>query len=482
LLLIGAVPADGVADVAIVPQPREIVRAAGEFRLRPGASLLFESGATELQAARPYLAATLARFCPGLTVGDAPSPREGAIFSGRLPGAPAADYTLDVSPGRVELRAGGAAGLIHGLATLRQLLPTAAEAPGAAPPDSGWALPAVRVADGPRFPWRGVLLDCCRHFMPVPLIEDLLDLMALYKLDRLHWHLTEDQAWRLEIRSRPRLTEVGAWRTEADGTRHGGFYTQAEARHVVAYAAARGIAVMPEIELPGHCRAALAAYPELSCRGEALPVPAHWGVFADVYCAGNEAVFAFLDEVIAEVVAIFPAAELHIGGDEVPRDRWRECPRCQARLASEGLTDLDALQAWFVRRVAGRLAERGRRVVGWDEILAGGPLPPGAIVQSWRGFDGAVAAARAGHEVVVSPTSHCYLDYDVAVTDLARCYAFEPVPSGLAPDEARRVLGGEMNLWTEFVPPEAVPGRLLPRLLALSEALWSPASSGTSRV
>ncbi len=453
------------AMCAIIPQPREMTSGAGAFTLTAQTPLLVETGEPVLRRAMPVAVEMLEAVAGSrLPLGEADAPRDGAIFLGRLAGLEnAEEYRLEVTSQRVVLRAGGPTGLIHGLASLRQLAGTGCE------------VPAVVIADGPRFPWRGVMLDCCRHYMTVEFLEDVLDLMALYKLNRFHWHLTEDQAWRLAIDRYPRLTEVGARRTEPDGSIHEGFYTQADARRIVAYAADRGITVVPEIELPGHSRAAIAAYPELSCTGEALPVPCWWGVFEDVYCAGNDEVFTLLTGVLEEVLAIFPSREIHIGGDEVPKDRWRACAKCQARIEAEGLADEAALQSWFVRRIGNWLAERDRRLVGWDEILEGGALPGGAVVQSWRGLEGAVAAARAGHDVVVSPTSHCYLDYDLGVTDLARAYAFEPVPAELSAAEAQHVLGGEMNLWTEYAPQELATGRLLPRLLALSEVLWSPA-------
>lgn len=497
---------------ALVPEPRSLAAGEGVFTLTPAVPVLVERGRADW-ADRAVLLTDLLRAGAGLdlAVRAADGPAPGAIFLGALAGAGPEAYTLDVHPDGVVLRAGGPDGLVWGLQTLRQLLPAALETrlpdpvpdpgrpdgqlcpvppgcryPGnnlkpepAAPPrcadlpaPAAWTIPCVRIADEPRFGWRGVLLDCCRHFLDVPTIERVLDLMSLHKLNRLHWHLTEDQAWRLAIAARPRLAEVAAWRTDQDGARYGGFYTQDEARHVVAYAAARGITVVPEIEMPGHSQAALAAYPELGCRGDTLAVQTAWGVWPDVFCAGSEATFAFLAEVLDEVLAIFPSEFIHVGGDECPKDRWRECPRCQERIRVEGLRDEAELQSWFVRRIERWLAERGRRLIGWDEILEGG-LAPGATVQSWRGFEGAVAAARQGHDTVVSPTSHAYFDYDLGSIDLAAVYAFEPVPPELTVDEARHVLGGEMNLWTEHAPQAVVDERLFPRLCAMSEVLWS---------
>ncbi len=466
ILGLGSVPATMSAQpIAIVPRPREVKEGDGAFALGAATALIVQAGEPGIRRALPNAIDQLYRLRgEDLPVHEEPAPRDGAIFLGRLVGAPVEDYTVEVTIRRIVLRAGGPTGMVHALATIAQLTQPHSK-----------TVPAVAIEDGPRFPWRGVMLDCCRHFMPVPVIERVLDVMADFKLNRFHWHLTEDQAWRLASDRYPKLTDVGAWRTELDGSTYGGFYTATDAREIVAYARDRGITVVPEIELPGHCRAALAAYPQLSCTGATQPVPSTWGVFDDVYCVGNDEVFTFLTGVLEEVLAIFPSEEIHIGGDEVPKRRWRECPKCQARIAQEHLADEDALQSWFVGRIGHWLAERGRRLVGWDEILAGGDLPPGAIVQSWRGLDGAVATARAGHDVVVSPTSHCYLDYDIGVTDLARAYAFEPVPAALTAAETRHVLGGEMNLWTEYAPDDLVFIRLLPRLLALSEALWSPA-------
>ena len=320
-----------------------------------------------------------------------------------VPGAVDERGTLLVTDVGVTVTAAAPAGLFRGLEALRQLALVAAAGDG--------SLPTGRIELAPRFRWRGMLLDSGRHLQEVGAIKQVIDQLALYGFNVLHWHLTEDQGWRLEVPSRPELTAVGAWRVEPDGKRYGGFYTADQVREVVAYAAARFVTVVPEIEMPGHAKAALAAYPELSCTGGPFAVETQWGIHEDVFCAGNDEVFALLADVFDEVVALFPSAYVHIGGDEVPKDRWLGCPRCQARLAAEGLPDVHALQSWFVRRAGRLLSDRGRRFIGWDEILEGG-LPAGATVQSWRGIAGAVAAAEAGHDAVVSPTSHAYFDYD----------------------------------------------------------------------
>jgi len=397
----------------------------------------------------------------------------GALRLRRDPALPPEHYRLFIAPDRLALHARARPGFARGLATLLQLCAGRA----------GGELPCGVIADGPAFAWRGLLLDSGRHFQPVQTVLDVLDRLAAFKFNVLHWHLTEDQGWRLEVPGLPRLTEVGAWRDEQGGGRHGGFYTAADVRHVVARAAELGITVVPEIEMPGHCQAALAACPELSCTGGPFGVQTQWGIFPDIYCAGREETFAFLEQVLAHVLELFPSPFIHVGGDEAPKERWRACPRCQARITSEGLRDEHELQSWFIRRVGRWLAARGRRLVGWDEILEGGLAGslPGAVVQSWRGLDGAVAAARAGHDTVVSPTSHAYLDYDPGVLDIARVLAFDPVPPDLTGDEQARVLGGAANLWTEYVPHTRLDRQLFPRLAAMAEALWTRPGSRDAR-
>jgi len=491
---------------ALIPAPQVLVhRSEAPFRLTDQTSLRVPAGQDDLRGVAERFAARLRRAsglplplvvdadsADGAASGaDGTAAEAGHILIALETSVPARDatsgndttndttndatdesYRLEVGPEQVRLTARSAAGAQHGLATLMQLLPPEAFATTRADPPSGWLIPAVRIDDAPRFGWRGLLLDCGRHFMTVDYVKRMIDLLALHKLNRLHWHLTEDQGWRIAIDQYPRLTEVGAWRHRDDGTVYGGYYTQEQIREVVAYARSRHVTIVPEIELPGHCKAALAAYPELSCRGEEIAVETRWGVFADVYCAGNDEVFRFLENVLLEVMELFPGEYIHIGGDEVPKDRWRACPRCRERMVANGLPDEDALQSWFVQRIERFLAAHGRRLIGWDEILEGG-LAPGATVQSWRGMEGAVAAARAGHDAVVSPTTHAYFDYPVRVTDLAKVYSFDPVPPELSAAEAAHILGGEMNMWTEHAPQEMVDSKVFPRLLAMAEVLWT---------
>jgi len=376
------------------------------------------------------------------------------------------DYAMTISSDSAIITATGEAGFHHGLQTWRQLQASAL---------GGMDIPCGMIEDGPAFEWRGMLLDCGRHFMDTTFIKRLIDLLDIHKFNVLHWHLTEDQGWRLEVPGLPKLAEVAAWRIGPDGNPYGGFYTTDDVREIVAYAADRHITVVPEIELPGHCLAALAAYPELSCTGGPFEVETEWGIFQDVYCPGRQETFAFLETVLIHVMELFPSAYIHIGGDEVPKDRWRECPRCQERIRAEGLAGEDELQSWFIRRIADFLESHGRRLIGWEEILEGG-LAPRATVQSWKGFDGAATAVHAGHEAVVSPTSHCYFDYPADTLNLEKVYSFDPVPSGLTAIARARILGGQLNLWTERIPQERVDFMLFPRLCAMAECLWTGAA------
>ncbi len=383
-------------------------------------------------------------------------------------------YTLDVAANGVRITAASREGAIWGMQTLRQLLPVGFDSVRG-PRPAEWPVDAVHIADSARFGWRGVMIDAGRHFMPVAVIEKQLDLMSRYKLNRLHWHLTEDQGWRIEIKKYPLLTKVGAWRTEIDGTRYGGFYTQAEVRHVVDYARKRGITVVPEIEMPGHSVAALASYPNLGCTGEPLEVATQWGVFADVYCPGKETTFTFLQNVLDEVIALFPSREIHIGGDEVPKDRWRSCASCQALMQREKLANEDELQRWFVDRMARYLESKGRRLVGWNEIMHGGNLRPSAVVQSWEDSSWTRRAVVAGHAAIASPSQWTYLNRSAGELSLAQLYSFEPVPPGLTPEQSARVLGSEVPLWSEHITSGPnLELMMWPRALAFAEVLWSP--------
>ena len=376
-------------------------------------------------------------------------------------------YVLTVGHDRVTVEAADEEAAFRAWTTLRQVMPPVCEQ--GCP--SGFTLPALRIEDHAYLAHRGLLLDCCRHFMEPEFVKDILDALAIQKMNVLHWHLTEDQGWRIPIKAYPKLTEVGAFRTEEDGEVTGGFYTKAEIRDILNFAAERHITVIPEIEMPGHCRAALAAYPWLGCTGDSLPVPNNWGVFKDVYCAGNDSTMAFMKKVLDEVCDLFPSDVIHIGGDEVPKVRWASCPKCQAKMKHLGLHDEAELQTAFINEMGEHLAQRGKRIMGWDEILEGG-LPDGAMVQSWRGMEGAIEATHLGTNAVVSPTSHCYLDYPLRSTDLEEVYGFEAVPAEALGHEGQ-IVGGECNMWTERAPQELVMGKVFPRATGLAEVLWS---------
>ncbi len=411
-------------------------------------------------------------------------------------------YQLNVTPDKVTLRAPQPAGLFYGVQSLLQMLPP--EILRQAPvEDVAWTIPCVQIEDYPSFGWRGAMLDVCRHFASKSFVKKFIDLLALHKLNTFHWHLTEDQGWRIEIKQYPRLTQVGAWRKETligkldrihpendkfDGKPHGGFYTQDDVREIVAYARARFVNVVPEIEMPGHAQAAIAAYPELGNTGQQIEVGTTWGIYENVFNV-EESTLQFLRNVLAEVLALFPSPFIHIGGDECPKAQWQASPQAQARMKELGLKDEEELQSYFVRRMDEFLTSQGRRLVGWDEILEGG-LAPNATVMSWRGEAGGIAAARAGHDVVMAPNTSTYLDYyqseDRSKEPLAigrfipleKVYAYQPIPQELTPDEARHVLGAQAQLWTEYMPDTRhVEYMAFPRLCALAEAVWTPSAA-----
>ena len=402
-------------------------------------------------------------------------------------GIPPEGYRIDISARRAQLSAGDDAGLFYGLQTLLQLA------------DERGNLPCVSIEDHPRYRYRGLHLDVCRHFFPVRFIKHYLDWMASCKLNTFHWHLTDDQGWRIEIKRYPRLTEIGGYRTRTqiggfhedpityEQGRYGGYYTQDEIREVVAYAAKRHIAVIPEIEMPGHATAALAAYPELACGHgpKSFETSGRWGVLDDVFCPGKEQTFEFLEGVLDEVLELFPSKLIHIGGDECPRVRWKECPDCRARMEDEGIEDEAGLQTYLTLRIGRHLEAKGRRLIGWDEILDG-ELAPGAVVMSWRGTRGGIAAARRRHEVIMTPSTYLYFDkkatdsYDEPVSlsssllPLEKIYGYDP-DEGIAPEDRRYLLGVQANLWTEFIRTEGRASfQLLPRIYALAEIAWSP--------
>ncbi|MCF8359993.1 MAG: beta-N-acetylhexosaminidase [Prolixibacteraceae bacterium] len=397
-------------------------------------------------------------------------------------------YTLQVDGKKIRIKAQTAAGLFYGIQSLRQLMPVQQ--------GETVKIPAIKITDEPRFPYRGMHLDVCRHFFEVDFIKKMLDAMAAHKLNRFHWHLTEDQGWRIEIKKYPELTQIGAWRNSTlighaserpekfDSIRYGGYYTQEQIAEVVEYAAKRHITVIPEIEMPGHAQAALATYPWLGCFDQKVEVWNKWGVSENVYCAGKESTFEFLEDVLSEVADLFPGEYIHIGGDECPKANWEKCPHCQARLKTEGLADEHELQSYFVQRIEKYLNEKGKRIIGWDEILEGG-LAPNATVMSWRGEEGGIAAARQQHDVIMTPNDICYLDHYQAgpegeplaiggMTTIKDIYTYDPVPGVLDEEEQKYILGTQANVWTEYIPtPEHAEYMIFPRLCAMSEVCWT---------
>jgi hexosaminidase len=378
-------------------------------------------------------------------------------------------YRLTVLPEKIEIIGSSETGLFRGIQTLFQLISPSDKANKKS---NTIEIPGCIIDDKPVFSWRGLNLDCSRHFMSKDFIKRYIDILAYYKFNTFHWHLTDDQGWRIEIKKYPKLTEIGAWRKEGDGTIYGGFYTQEDIKEVVAYAQSRFINIVPEIEMPGHSLASLASYPENSCTGGPFEVATIWGVMKDIYCAGRDSTFFFLQDILDEVINLFPGKYIHIGGDEAPKDRWRECPKCQLRIKKEGLKDEYELQSYFIKRISAYLNSKGKEIIGWDEILQGG-LAPGAIVQSWQSFQGAIDAARLGHRVISSPASHTYLNHDPEDLDLRIAYSFKPIPDELTVQERVYILGSEANLWTEYAPQETVDSKLFPRILALVEVFWN---------
>lgn len=391
------------------------------------------------------------------------------------------NYSLSIKPNEVRITAGNGAGIFYGIQSLMQLFPVAAR--------NNLSVPCLTIEDSPRFKWRGTHLDVCRHFFPIEFVKKYIDILAMYKINTFHWHLTEDQGWRIEIKKYPKLTQIGSSRKETmgDGKPHGGFYTQDQIREVVEYAKSKYITVVPEIEMPGHAVAALAAYPELSCTGGPFEVETTWGVFEDVYCAGNDSTFYFLQDILTEVMDLFPSEFIHVGGDEVPKTRWQNCDKCQSRMKAENLKDEHELQSYFIQRIEKFVNSKGRKIIGWDEILEGG-LAPNAAVMSWRGTEGGIAAAKMKHNVVMSPGTHCYFDHYQGLsgepkaiggfTSLEKVYSYEPVPDVLNEEEAKYIMGAQANMWSEYYETtDHVEYMLLPRLCALSEVVWSPKES-----
>jgi hexosaminidase len=482
-------PGLSAQTVSVIPKPAELKVEEGSFEITPETRLIFDQSNKELVRIAQFLNDHFEKYYHfALPVASDGTTGIRLVTDASLKTGKES-YTMRAGKTGVVITASAANGIFYGTQSLKQMLPVRAS--------EKIAVPYVEIKDEPRLAWRGVMLDVGRHFFPVSYIKEFLDHMAMYKLNTFHWHLTEDQGWRIEIKKYPRLTELAHWRDETvvghasksttyDGIGYGGFYTQDQIRDLVQYAADRFITIVPEIEMPGHSTAALAAYPELGCTGGPYQVAKTWGVMKDVYCAGKEETFSFLQDVLDEVCELFPSAYIHVGGDECPKDAWKKCPACQKKIKDEGLTDEHELQSYFIRRMEKYLLSKNRKLIGWDEILEGG-LAPEATVMSWRGVKGGIEAAKQRHDVVMTPNSHMYFDYyqkenhegePLAIggfLPLDKAYSYEPVPEELTAEEANYVIGVQANVWTEYI---ANTGYLeymtFPRVCALSEVAWSP--------
>ena len=450
---------------SLIPQPQHVVWKAGTFNLGAGANISSNY--------KQFFKNEIDYLSQFLSLNKTQDNKNKGIEIIRDISLPAENYELNISKKGIKIIAGTKQGAFYAMQTLLQLLPENIYKKNK---PYSVALPYVQIKDYPHFEWRGLLLDCSRHFMDNDFILRYIDLLAYHKMNTLHWHITEDQGWRIEIKKYPKLTEVGAWREdindEAEGNLYGGYYTQNEIKVIVAYAKSRHITVVPEIEMPGHSQAALAAYPEFSCTGGPFEVETEWGVFKEIYCAGNPATTQFLKDVLDEVLELFPSKYIHIGADEVPKYRWEHCDKCQKAIADNNLKDEEELQSHFLSEINEYLFSKGRVMVGWDEIAEGG-LPKDVIVQSWRGYEGAEHAIAENHKTIVSPTSHAYFDYDLKSIDLEKVYSFDPYPENISTDKKHLVLGGEGNMWSERAPQHLVDSKVFPRLLAMSEVLWT---------
>lgn len=482
-------------NLHLVPYPAKVYEQKGEFQLTTNTTIVAKDESSKSIAT---LLQDLLQTSTDFEIEIADNGSSNAISLETVKGMKDEAYTLSVQSNKVVIKASSASGLFYGIQTFRQLLP--AEIESKTPTQQDWKVACVEIEDEPRYSYRGMHLDVARHFFPVEFVKKYIDMLALHKMNRFHWHLTEDQGWRIEIKKYPKLQEVAAYRDETlighysdqphrfDGQRYGGYYTQEEIKEVVAYAQARFITIIPEIEMPGHSLAALSAYPELGCTNKPFKAATKWGVFDDVFCPKEET-FEFLENVLLEVFELFPSEYIHIGGDECPKAAWKASKFCQDLIAKENLKDEHGLQSYFIKRMEKFINSKGRQIIGWDEILEGG-LAPNATVMSWRGTEGGIAAARQGHDVIMTPTSHCYLDYyqsgsanePLAIggfLPLKKVYNYEPTPKdSLTAEEEKHILGTQGNVWTEYMKtPSKVEYMAFPRALALAEINWSPKSA-----
>lgn len=483
-----SIEAADAVDYNVVPLPQSIVAQKGEpFTLNSETRIVFPAGNKAMERNAQFLAEYI-RETTGLSLATATTAKAGAsvnlVIDSKLHGDEA--YSITVGKKGVVVAGRTEKGVFYGIQTLRKSLPVART--------ESIKLPAVKIADAPRFGYRGMMLDCSRHFFKVEFVKQFIDMLAMHNMNTLHWHLSDDQGWRIEIKKYPRLTEVASWRTGTtvgfntmadDSTRYGGFYTQEEARQIVDYARQRYITVIPEIDMPGHMKAALTAYPELGCTGGPYEVGHRWGIYADVLCLGNEKTYQFCEDVLAELMDIFPSQYIHIGGDETPTKRWAECPKCQALAKEHGL-ELKKMQGYFTNRIEKFVNSRGHRIIGWDEILDG-DINQSATIMSWRGTENGEKASEKGHDVIMSPLSHCYFDFQQTDKDVKyeptlcngfisveKVYSFEPCPATMSDTARKHMLGVQANVWTEYITcPQTLEYQVLPRMAALSEVQWT---------
>lgn len=488
-----------VAEYNIVPLPVEVSLQQGEgFKLSGKTVICYPAGDDALQKNAELLAEYLKTLTGNtLQVTDQTKDSNAIVLLADLKNENSEAYNLTVNDKLITINGASAAGNYYGINTLRKSIVKAG--------DNDVLFPAVEISDEPRFAYRGTHLDVSRHFYPADSVKNYIDMLALHNVNTMHWHLTDDQGWRVEIKSRPELTKKGSIRPGTmvgtnfnltDSVPHGGFYTQDELRDIVKYAADRHIDIIPEIDLPGHMLAALKAYPELGCTGGPYEIWQIWGVSDDVLCAGNDSTLAFVDDVLNEVMDIFPYEYVHIGGDECPKVRWKDCPKCQAKIKELGLksdshsTAEQKLQTYVMNHASKTLADHNRKAIGWDEVLEGG-TPQGTVIMSWRGLQGAIAAAESGHDAIMTPAHYCYFDYMQAPDSISdeqplpyrtylpidTVYAFNPVPDTLTPEQAKHILGVQANVWTEYMPTYSyVQYKVLPRLAAMSEVQWTDPS------
>ncbi len=477
-------------DWRVIPLPQQITveEQAPGFPITDKVTVVYPAGNENMKRVASLLVSYIEKLTGvKMRMSQHVSGKKNILLSLETSLSPKDGYQLTASADKIELKSGSEAGIFYGVQTIQKALPLSKDR------RQTLVLPAVSIKDFPRFEYRGFMIDVGRHYFPVSYLKEMIDVMALHNINYFHWHLTEDQGWRIEIKKYPKLTEIGSkrketircWETrEFDGTPYEGFYTQDEAREIVRYAAERFITVIPEVDLPGHMMAALASYPEMGCTGGPYEVPTSWGVFPDVLCGGNENNIRFAKDVLAELMDIFPSEYIHIGGDECPKSRWKECPRCQAKIQELGLKDTerhtkeDQLQTYFMAQVEKFIVEHGRKMLGWDEIIDGG-LTPNSTIISWRSTRGGIEAARQHHNTVMAPISHLYFSnpgYNKirGVNSVKRVYEFEPVPEVLTPEEKKYVIGAQGCIWTEWTRDSVkMEWQMLPRLAALSEIQWT---------